>query len=215
LLLAAGELVRAVIQTASQPHPLQGGRGPAPPLAQPDAGIEQAEALVGALLALARNEYGLSVREEVDLATVAENVLDDVELGDRRLHASLQPVVTSGDPVLLERLVANLVDNAIRYNVPGGDVWLTTSATDGQVALEVRNTGPAIAAEQIDGLFEPFRRLHDRTARDGFGLGLAIVSSIAAVHDGAVTAAPGRDGGLRVTLTVPAARLTPREQPAP
>ncbi|GAA4593511.1 ATP-binding protein [Planotetraspora phitsanulokensis] len=173
--------------------------------------VDQAEALVGALLTLARNEHGLSVREEVDLATVAENVLDDVQFGDRRLHASLQPVVTSGDPVLLERLVANLVDNAIRHNVPGGDVWLSTSASDGQVALEVRNTGPAVGADQIDGLFEPFRRLHDRTTRDGFGLGLAIVSSIAAVHHGAVSVAPRQDGGLHVTLTVPAVRLTPRE----
>jgi signal transduction histidine kinase len=174
--------------------------------------VDQAEAVVGALLTLARNDHGLTVREEVDLATVAEDVLDDVELGDRRLHATLQPVVTSGDPILLERLVANLVDNAIRYNVPGGDVWLTTSATDGRVTLVVKNTGPTIAADQIDGLFEPFRRLHDRTTRDGFGLGLAIVSSIAAVHDGAIDAAPRPGGGLHVTLTVPAARPALREQ---
>ena len=80
--------------------------------------VDLAEAVIGALLTLARNERGLTVHENVDLATVAEDVLDGVEPGDRQLHASLQPVVTSGDPVLLERLVANLVDNATRYNVP-------------------------------------------------------------------------------------------------
>ncbi|MET8047171.1 HAMP domain-containing sensor histidine kinase [Streptosporangium sp. NPDC005286] len=174
--------------------------------------VDQAEAVVGALLTLARNERGLSVREKVDLATVAEDVLDDIRLGDRNLHATLEPVVTWGDPVLLERLVANLVDNAIRYNVPGGDIWLTTSAMDERVTLSVTNTGPDVPADRVDALFEPFQRLHDRTTSDGFGLGLAIVSSIAAVHDGAITAAPRPDGGLRVTLTVPAAGPAPREQ---
>lgn len=174
--------------------------------------VDQAEAVVEALLTLARNERGLTVRESVDLATVAEDVLDDVHLGDLRLHVSLRPVVTSGDPVLLERLIANLVDNAIRYNVPGGDVWLATSASNGRVTLSVTNTGPVVPADRVDALFEPFQRLHDRTTSDGFGLGLAIVSSIAAVHDGAITAAARPAGGLCVTLTIPAAEPAPHEQ---
>ncbi|MCC5580274.1 HAMP domain-containing histidine kinase [Microtetraspora sp. AC03309] len=174
--------------------------------------VDQAEAVVEALLTLARNERGLSVREKVDLATVAEDVLDDVHLGDLRLHVSLRPVATSGDPVLLERLVANLVDNALRYNVPGGDVWLATSASNGRVTLSVTNTGPVVPADRVDALFEPFQRLHDRTTSDGFGLGLAIVSSIAAVHDGAITAAARPAGGLCVTLTIPAAEPAPYEQ---
>ncbi|GII56494.1 sensor protein CutS [Planotetraspora thailandica] len=174
--------------------------------------VGQAEAVVEALLTLARNERGLTVREKVDLATVAEDVLDEARLGERKLHTTLEPVVTWGDPVLLERLVANLVDNAIRYNLPDGEIWLTTSARNGHVTLSVGNTGPDVPADRVGALFEPFQRLHDRTVSDGFGLGLAIVSSIAAVHDGTVTAAPRPEGGLSVTLTVPAAGPAPREQ---
>ena len=97
------------------------------------AAVDHAEHLIGALLILARNERGLTVREEVDLATVAEDVLDDrPTLGDRRVHATLEPAVISGDPVLAERLVANLVDNAVRYNVAGGDVWVSTRTVGGQ-----------------------------------------------------------------------------------
>jgi signal transduction histidine kinase len=110
--------------------------------------------------------------------------------------------VTSGDPVLLVRLVANLVDNAVRHNVAGGDLWLTTSTVDGRGTLVVTNTGPLVAADAVDSLFEPFRRLHDRTSRDGFGLGLAIVASIAAVHGGTVAAHPMLEGGLRITVTM-------------
>jgi signal transduction histidine kinase len=165
--------------------------------------VDHAEELIEALLTLARNERGLTVREDVDLATVAEDVLDSVQPLDRRPHASLQPAVTSGDPVLLERLVANLVDNAVRYNIPGGDVWVTTSTVDGRPTVVVANTGPVIAPDAIGGLFEPFHRLQDRTTSDGFGLGLAIVASIAAMHHGTVTAHPRAEGGLHVVLTAP------------
>ncbi|MFF1613434.1 ATP-binding protein [Amycolatopsis sp. NPDC058278] len=165
--------------------------------------VDNAERLVDALLTLARNEIGLTVREEVDLATVAEDVLDSIDLRDRRSHPALRPAVTSGDPVLLERLVANLVDNAARYNVPGGDIWLTTTTTDGQTVMTVANTGPAVPPDNLDSLFEPFRRLHDRTSSDGFGLGLALAASIIAVHDGQITAHPRPGGGLTITVTLP------------
>jgi signal transduction histidine kinase len=85
------------------------------------AAIDHAERLINALLTLARSDRGLTIHEPIDLATVAEDVVDSTDRGDRRLHASLEPAMTSGDPVLLERLVANLVDNALRYNVPTGD----------------------------------------------------------------------------------------------
>lgn len=165
--------------------------------------IDQAEALVDALLTLARNEHGLNVRDQVDLATVAEDVLDATTRGDRHLHTSLDRAVTRGDPMLLERLLANLVDNATRYNIPGGDVWLSTSTHDDRARLEVANTGPHIDPTDVDALFQPFRRLTDRTGRDGFGLGLAIVESIVAIHGGTVTAHPRPDGGLAVTVALP------------
>jgi signal transduction histidine kinase len=165
--------------------------------------VDHAEHLIGALLLLARNERGLTVREEVDLATAAEDVLDTANLGDRRLHATLETAVISGDPVLAERLIANLVDNAARYNVPGGDIWISTRSAEGGGQLTVANTGPVISTPDADRIFQPFERLSDRTSHDGFGLGLAIVASIAAVHGGTATALPRKDGGLSVTVTIP------------
>lgn len=165
--------------------------------------VDHTERLINALLTLARSERELSVHEPVDLATVAEDVLDGTDRGDRRLHTSLEPAMTSGDPVLLERLVANLVDNATRYNVPRGDLWLTTSTVDGQAVLAVANTGPVVDRHAIDVLFEPFQRREGRTTNDGFGLGLAIVASITAVHHGTVTAEPRPGGGLTVRVTMP------------
>jgi signal transduction histidine kinase len=165
-----------------------------------------AEQLINALLTLARSDRELTVREPVDLATVAEDALDATDRGDRRLHASLEPAVTSGDQVLLERLAANLIDNAVRYNTPNGDLWLTTSTVSEHAALVVANSGPVIDREALHRLFEPFQRLQDRISSEGFGLGLAIVSSITAAHHGTVTAEPRPGGGLTVTVTMP--RLT-------
>jgi signal transduction histidine kinase len=176
--------------------------------------VDHAEGLVEALLTLARNERGLTVHEDVDLATVTEDVLDSVAPHDRRLHVSLRPAVTSGDPVLLERLVANLVENALRYNVPGGCVWVTASTVDGRPTVAVANTGPVVAPGAVGELFKPFHRLHDRTTRDGFGLGLAIVASIAAMHHGTVTAHPRPEGGLQVVLTLPPSAAQPSGEPA-
>ncbi|WP_327004236.1 HAMP domain-containing histidine kinase [Dactylosporangium sp. NBC_01737] len=167
------------------------------------AAVGHAEALIEALLTLARTDAGLAVREPVDLATCVEDVLDGKDTGDRRLHLSLQATPTSGDPILLERLAANLVDNATRYNVDGGDVWITTAADDSGALLTVANTGPVIDPADAEGLFRPFHR-HTRTGTDGFGLGLAIVASIATVHGGRASAVPNPGGGLRVTVRLPA-----------
>jgi signal transduction histidine kinase len=110
--------------------------------------------------------------------------------------------------VLSERLIANLVDNAARYNVPGGDIWISTRSTAAGSQLTVANTGPVISASDTGRIFQPFERLSDRTSHDGFGLGLAIVVSIAAVHGGAAAALPRADGGLSVTVTIPASSAT-------
>jgi signal transduction histidine kinase len=172
------------------------------------AAVDHAEHLVGALLLLARNERGLTIREDVDLATTAEDVLDTADVGDCQVHATLEPAVICGDPVLSMRLIANLVDNAARYNVPGGGIWISTGSAAEGSQLTVANTGPVISAAEAGRIFQPFERLSDRTSHDGFGLGLAIVASIAAVHGGTVAALPRADGGLCVTVTIPARDLT-------
>jgi signal transduction histidine kinase len=169
------------------------------------AAVDHAEHLIGALLILARNQHGLTVHEEVDLATAAEDVLDSADLRNRCVHATLEPAVVSGDPVLTERLIANLVDNAVRYSPPGADIWISTRITAGSSQLIVANTGPFISTEDAERIFQPFQRLDDRTSHDSFGLGLAIVASIAAVHRGTATAEPRHVGGLSVTVTIPAA----------
>jgi signal transduction histidine kinase len=169
------------------------------------AAVDHAEHLIGALLILARNERGLTVHEEVDLATVAEDVLDAACLRDRLVHAALEPAVISGDPVLAERLIANLVDNAARYSAAGGDIWISTLTVVGGSRLAVANTGPLISPADAERIFQPFERLGDRTSQDGFGLGLAIVASIAAIHGGSAGARPRDGGGLSVTVTIPLA----------
>jgi signal transduction histidine kinase len=169
------------------------------------AAVDHAEHLISALLILARNERGLTVREELDLATAAEDVLDTAGLGDRRVHATLEPAVISGDPVLASRLIANLVDNAVRYNITAGDIWITTATSAGSSQLTVTNTGPVISPADAGRIFQPFERLSDRTSHDGSGLGLAIVASIAAIHGGTASARPRDNGGLSVTVTIPSA----------
>jgi signal transduction histidine kinase len=176
----------------------------------------RAEALIEALLTLARNQAGLTVREPVDLATVTEDALDELDPGPLTVRRMLEPAPAQGDPVLLERLVANLLDNAVRHNVDGGEIRVLTSTVDGRVTVQVASTGPVVPPDAVDGLFEPFRRLNDRIgggAGGGFGLGLAIVAAIAAVHDGAVHAEPVDGGGLRVTFTMP--RAPAATDPAP
>jgi len=167
--------------------------------------VDHAEHLVAALLILARNERGLTVHDEIDLATVAEDVLDTASLRDRRAHVTLEPAVISGDPVLAERLIANLVDNAARYNTADGDIWISTRTVAGSSELTVANTGPVVSPADADRIFQPFQRLNDRTSHDGSGLGLTIVASIAAIHGGTATARPRNNGGLSVTVTIPSA----------
>src|ERR1700684_3411922 len=124
-----------------------------------------------------------------------------------------------GDPDLITRLVANLVDNAVRYNVPGGTVEVSTSQRDGQAVLTVANSGPGIAPGEIGRLMQPFQRL--ATARssdgDGHGLGLAIVRAIATAHGAALATRARRGGGMHVQVSFPAseAAVTQRSHRPP
>jgi len=164
------------------------------------------ERLLEALLTLATSQRGLSRRERVDLAAVAGRVLAAAagELRRRGLvtDVSLAPAALRGDPALVERLVANLVDNAIAYNVDGGEVTIRTSR-DGETALlTVSNTGPRVPAAEVARLVEPFQRLGgERTGADGHhGLGLSIVQAIADAHDAWLTVRARPEGGLSVTV---------------
>ena len=115
-----------------------------------------------------------------------------------------------GDPRLAEQLVANLTDNAIRYNATGGQVAITTGRRDGQAFLAVTNTGPVIPPDQLSRLFQPFQRLDPgaagpgrSSARSGLGLGLAIVSAIVAGHGAELRAVTRAAGGLAVEVIFP------------
>jgi signal transduction histidine kinase len=170
------------------------------------------EQLIDGLLLLARGERGLDRLDPVDLAEVAHDVLPPLraEAGERsvELNLSTEAVVVDGDAVLLGQLLANLVQNAIRYNHPDGRVDVRVARS----SITVTNTGPIVPADAIDDLFEPFRRLHpDRTgSASGAGLGLSIVRSIATAHGGTVTARPNSTGGgLTVRVGLPA-RLSDR-----
>jgi signal transduction histidine kinase len=169
------------------------------------------ERLLEALLTLASSERGLERREPVDLTALAARVLAgteaEIERHGLRLESALEPASTSGDPALVERLIANLVDNAVQYNELGGQVEVRTSTVDERALLEVSNTGPPISPRDVERLFEPFQRLSsDRAATDDghHGLGLSIVRAIVDAHDGTITARPQPRGGLNVTVSLPA-----------
>ncbi|MFG2003005.1 sensor histidine kinase [Spirillospora sp. NPDC048911] len=167
------------------------------------------ERLIEGLLLLARSERELTARSTVDLGEVAEAVLDLVARrehdNDVAVHRELTPGTAVGDPVLLEHLVSNLVDNAIKHNDDGGDVWIRTGVLDGFAAVQVENTGPVVPHYEVDRLFEPFRRLNsDRIeSAKGAGLGLSIVRSVVLAHRGTVYATPRAGGGLVVTVRLP------------
>jgi signal transduction histidine kinase len=169
---------------------------------------EQAR-LIEALLTLASSESGLNGHEPVDLATTVSATLTDLqpEIGRLAIHVGevTEPATLDGDSLLVERLVANLLNNAVRHNVAGGSVEVRTGVKDGRAVLWVTNTGPVIPPEEVDRLFQPFQRLDRRRAnyKDGHGLGLSIVRAIATAHDATITAYPLPDGGLRVSVIFP------------
>ncbi|WP_170212106.1 sensor histidine kinase [Saccharothrix australiensis] len=173
------------------------------------AATERAEQLVSALLLLARTDgLGLAVREPVDLNAVVESAWRAVraEAGERQVRASFVtgPAPAVGDPALLERIAGNLLENGVRHNVPGGWIEVRTEGGAEWTTLRVSSSGPVIAPDRVDELFEPFRRGGtDRTARTGTGLGLSIVRAAVAAHGGRVhaTAIPG--GGLSVVVLLP------------
>ncbi|WP_329269940.1 sensor histidine kinase [Streptomyces sp. NBC_01451] len=171
---------------------------------------ERSEQLVEGLLLLARSDNQIIERKPVDLAEVAEQAVDqthaEAEAKGVELRGKRDPAVVQGNGVLLERIALNLVQNAVRYNVPeGGWVEVTTAVQHGQAVLVVSNTGPVVPAYEIDNIFEPFRRLRtERTGSDkGVGLGLSIARSVARAHGGHISALPREGGGLVMRVALP------------
>ena len=171
----------------------------------------QAERLVEALLTLARSDRGTGPQSVLDLAVLAEDALDAVTpaitSGALRVTTELEPGLAVGDPVLVERLVGNLIDNAVRHNIPGGWLQLASGRREGLAFFSVANSGPVIDQQEVAALFEPFYRRCQHAgpdAPDGSGLGLSIVASVVRAHRGDVAAAPVPDGGLAVTVRLPA-----------
>lgn len=170
------------------------------------ASCRRQERLLEALLALCRSEHGHLRREPVDLAATAAEVLQGHDHHRLTSTAALESARTTGDPQLIERLVVNLIDNAIRHNTPDGRLDIVTCTAAGRATLSIANTGPLIPAGELGRLFQPFQRLRSRTTRSatGFGLGLAIVQAIATAHDATLSAQARPGGGLGIDVAFPA-----------
>jgi signal transduction histidine kinase len=181
---------------------------------------EQQERLIEALLTLARSQRGLDHREPVDLAAITTSVLHacepDATARGLAISASITTAPALGDARLLQRLAANLIDNAIRHNIPGGQIAIRVTADGARATITITNTGPVITAGHITRLLEPFQRLPDgrRADQEGLGLGLSIVAAIAKTHNATLTITPGCPGGLTIDISFPAppAATTPARE---
>ena len=164
---------------------------------------DRTQSLLDSLLVLARSQQALPRREPVDLAAAARTAvaITEREAQARGIHVSLdlEPAPLEGDPPLVERLVANLIENAVRHNVPGGRMQVTTRPG----LVRVENTGPPIAPEDVRRLAEPFERLGRDADGPGAGLGLSIVRAVADAHGAQLQLEPRAGGGLEVTVTFP------------
>ena len=175
--------------------------------------VDKAETMIEALLTLAVSDQGKLSTEFTDLATWAEDAIHaaapEIECLNLNVEAKLDPAETIGDPQLLERMISNLVDNAVRHNEPGGWIRLRTGRSGTAVYLNVANSGPFVPDDKLPELFEPFRRMEARSgSEDGVGLGLSITRSVAAAHHATVTARSQPEGGLDVSVMLPAGAIT-------
>ena len=164
------------------------------------------ERLVQALLTLTTSERGVARSDTLDLSQVVRAVLascrEQAAARGIDLAGRLAPALTAGDPGLIESLIANLIDNAIRHNHPEGHVEITTQTSGPHAILTVTNSGPVVPAGQIQRLFQPFQRLApDRNGRrDGYGIGLAIVSAVTRAHRATLSTTARPEGGLSITV---------------
>ncbi len=168
--------------------------------------VDRCERLIAGLLMLARSQAVAGRDEPVDIAALAGDCITDLSARAREARVDvrddLEPAWTAGDPTLLERMVANLIDNGIRHNSPGGFLEVSTRVGAGRVALRVANGGAPIDPRQAERLTEPFQRLGREEG--GFGLGLSIVRTVAEAHGGLASVTVPPTGGLEVRVTLPA-----------
>lgn len=163
------------------------------------AETEHAGDLVEALLTLSRSDFGPHREERIQLAELTRRVVDRTTAPGITVSLTGDPGDVTGDPDLLERLIGNLVDNAVRYNAPDGAVTITITESDEHTVFRIQNTGPVIPQEEVARLLQPFTRLNDRVG-EGFGLGLSIVATIARAHDATLDVLGSPEGGLDVTI---------------
>ncbi len=168
--------------------------------------VDRCERLIESLLVLARSEAAAGREEAVDVAGLWADCITDLraraEDAGVTIKAQLAPAWTRGDPGLLERMIANLIDNGIRHNERGGRLDVRTETDHGAVQMVVANGGPVIDADEAQRLLEPFRRLH--RSFGGFGLGLSIVKSVVDAHHGTIEVIAPSEGGLELRITLPA-----------
>ena len=167
---------------------------------------EQSERLITALLALARARTGLDEVEPVELSCLVQGEIDELDAAEVEVHVALRELTVEGDTILLARAVRNLLENAVRHNAPGGEIWVRSRRERGRAIVEVENTGEPIAPATVALLTEPFYRgdaSRTSTGPDGTGLGLAIVQSIAKTHGGEVRLRARKGGGLIASIVLP------------
>jgi signal transduction histidine kinase len=170
--------------------------------------LGQSEALIEGLLTLAQSDRGLTSHEPADLEAAAQDAIDQVSATARDskivIDADLSPSPALGDRVLLERLAANLLNNAVRYNVTGGSIRVVTGTGNGMSYITVTNTGPLVPKSAVESLFEPFTRLDGRVSNhQGVGLGLSIVASVVNAHHGHLHAEALPNGGMTISARLP------------
>ncbi|KAA1428769.1 sensor histidine kinase [Nocardioides antri] len=168
----------------------------------------RSEMLVGKLLTLARSENAVTEWHSADLSVLIENSIsactDEIRERDLNVHQDLHSVEVVGDVDLLEQMVLNLVQNAVRHNHPlGGHLWVSTFDDREHVGFEIRNTGQTVREHDLARMFEPFVRLARERTGSSQGLGLSIVKSVVQSHGGSVTASPREEGGLLIRVQLP------------
>jgi signal transduction histidine kinase len=153
---------------------------------------------------LARSQPGLLRPEPLELAEIARRVARQVSAEARSRDIDVRVTGdgahTTGDRALVERLVANLAENGVRHNVPGGWVDIVTGTHGDDAVVAVRNSGPVVPPEHVDRLTAPFERLGRHGEAPGAGLGLSIVQAVADAHGATLVIEARPDGGLDVSV---------------